>query len=240
MSTTVKPTPVEEWLSKSQEPEAPTGASLRVTVVYGSSKGESNAASWLAKDILEAIGSEMPGRLQVAEFHLPDMKIAPCYNCYGGGGHACAYPCDRNDVEHKLYDKDDEMPKIHERLIEGDVLIIAADSRWGGLNNFVQRFLERMNPFPAQVALDKPALHNKVACLAVVGDSPMPVVGQLMTALNASGFAFPCYGYVAWNIPRMASKESVKAAFEKSTAVHNDVSLVAADLVRFAKLLKGV
>ena len=149
-------------------------------------------------------------------------------------------PCDINDVQSKIYDKQDDMLKIHERLIEGDVLLLVADVRWGGLNHHVQHFVERLNPFPNSASEKHPLLKNKVAGVVVVGDSPFSVAGQLMAALNASGFAFPCCGYVAWSMPRLAPKEAVRQAYDKSQAVKTDISLVASDLIRFSNMLKGV
>ena len=230
------PVSVREWLSKSAPAD---GSAVRLVVVHGSGAQEHNAGRWIASEIVDKIKTEMP-MTGIAEFNLPDMHIASCSGCYGGGGRACAFPCDRNDGQKEIHDTSDELVKIQERILDGDILLLVADSRWGGLNHHVQRFIERMNSLANRAASGRPLLKNKVAGIVVVGDSPLPTAGQLMMSLNAFGFAFPQYAYVAWSIPRLATHEACQQAFKQAQAVHSDAKLVGSDLIRFAKLLKGI
>jgi hypothetical protein len=151
----------------------------------------------------------------------------------------CLDPCDRNDIESDIYRADDGMLSLYDQIRSSDIMVLATDVRWSGLNHYTQRFLERLNPFVNLAAAGKPALTKKVAGVVVAGDGALALTGPLMSTLSAVGFSFPRYAYAAWHTPRSVSNETAKAAYLKANAVHEDLSLLGQDLVTFAKLLKG-
>lgn len=234
----VGPISVDEYLGEVVKGEpTPEENAPRLLVIVGSSPDEQNASEWMADEAVGIMKKEY--RVEVARYALPKLRVHACVNCYGGGGRVCMHPCDRNDIESDIYRADDQMLTVYDQMLSADALLVATDVRWGGFNHYVQRFLERLNPFVNQAAAGKPVLKKKVAGVIVAGDGAVSLAGTAMAALNAVGYAFPRYGYVAWHIPRTAPGEQVKVAFERSKAVHEDLRLLAGDLMDTAKRFRG-
>lgn len=228
------PIPVNEWLKKAQTP----AEGLKLVSITGTTSDENNAGDWITAEVIEGIKKEAHDT-RVASYSLPDLKVYPCHGCFGGGNHVCTGTCDRNDIESSLYRPEDAMIRVYEKIRECDILLVTADARWGGLNHLVQRFLERMTPFANASAAGRNTNPDKLAGIITTGDGSLNVAGQLMAALNAFGFSFPRYAFVAWHVPRLSSRESVQQAYEQSQAVHKDAELLAASLAKYASLLKG-
>lgn len=226
----------EEQPVKKASP-TPSDGAPKALVITGSTPEENNVSEWMADEAVEAMKHH--GEVEIARYALPKLRIHPCVGCYGGGGRMCMHPCDRNDIESDIYRPDDQMSTLYDQMLAADMLLLATDVRWSGLNHFVQRFTERLNPFVNQAAAGKPVLKKKVAGLIVVGDGSVAAAGLLMSTLNAVGYAFPRYAYAAWHIPRGVSAEQTKSAYEKSRAVHEDLRLLAEDLMDYSKSLRG-
>lgn len=229
------PISVEEFISKAGP--TPSDNALKLLVVGSALPEEKLVSDWMADEAVEAMKEK--AEVEVARYSLPKLRIHPCVGCYGGGGRTCMHLCDRNDIESDIYRPDDQMGTLYEQMIAADILLIATDVRWSGLNHYTQRFLERLDPFVNQAAVGKPVLRKKVAGVIIVGDGGVQLAGSLMSTLNAVGYAFPRYAFTAWHIPRGTSAEQVRSAYEKSKAVHDDLQLMAEDLMDYAKTLRG-
>lgn len=230
------PISVDEFLGKAAS-VTPSAGAPRLLVVVSSTPEESLASEWMADEVVENMQGR--GEVEVARYCLPKLRIHPCVGCYGGGGRVCMHLCDRNDIESDIYRPDDSMVTLYDQMIAADMLLLATDVRWSGLNHYTQRFFERLDPFANQASIGKPVLKKKVAGVVIVGDGAVEGAGRAMTTLNAIGYAFPRHGYAAWHVPRITKAEQVKAAFQKSTAVHEDLRLLAEDLMDYAKTLRG-
>lgn len=228
------PISVEDFINKASP--SPSDQAIKAMVITSARSDEPNASSWMAEEATQLLRD---AHVEVATYSLTGTRIHPCVGCYGGGGRVCMHPCDRNDIESDIFQPNDGMGVLYEQLIATDILILATDVRWGGLNHYTQRFIERLNPFVNQAAAGKPLIKDKLAGLLIVGDGALSVTGQLMMALNAVGFIFPRYGYSAWHVPRSASADATKAAFEKSTSVHHNTQLLVADCVSAVKGMRG-
>jgi multimeric flavodoxin WrbA len=228
------PITVDEFLAKADPPSSEQP--IRLLVVLGSSPDEQNVSEWMAD---EAIAACKAHSVEVAKYHLPKLRVHPCVNCYGGGGRVCMHPCDRNDIESDIYRPDDQMQTIYDQMIAADMLLVATDVRWSGINHYTQRFFERLNPFVNQAAAGKPLLKKKVAGVIVVGDGAVAVAGIAMSVLNAVGYSLSQYGYAAWHVPRSVSADQAKAAYERSKAVHDDVRLLSEGMLDYTTRLRG-
>ena len=215
----------------------PSEQAFKLLVVVSSKPEENNVSEWMVDEAVQHIKTRHA--VEVARYALPKLRVHACIGCYGGGGRVCMYPCDRNDIESDIYRPDDQMAELYEQMLAADALLVATDVRWSGLNHLTQRFLERLDPFVNQAAAGKPLLKKKVAGLIIAGDGGVAVAGQMMSTLNAVGYAFPRYAYAAWHIPRGATSAQVKGAYEKSSAVHEDLRLLADDIMDYARCIKG-
>lgn len=210
---------------------------VKALVVVSSLPEENNASEWMADELTEELKAK--GGVDVARYALPKLRVHACVGCYAGGGRVCMDPCDRNDIESDIYRADDGMLGLYDQIRQCDIFVLATDVRWAGLNHLTQRFLERLNPFVNMAAVGKPMLKKKTAGVVIAGDGSQALAGKVMATLNAVGFSFPRFAYAAWHIPRMASAETTQAAYQKSKEVHEDLRLLAEDLMDYAKLLRG-
>lgn len=229
----VKPIPVDDYMAS----PTPSDNALKLLVVVSSKPDDGNVSEWMADEVVAEVKGSFS--VEVARYALPSVRVHACVGCYGGGGRVCMYPCDRNDIESDIYRPDDQMGTLYEQMLAADALLVATDVRWSGLNHYTQRFFERLDPFVNQAAAGKPILRKKVAGLVIAGDGGVALAGSMMSTLNAVGYAFPRYAYAAWHIPRGASAAQVKSAYDKSKAVHEDLRLLAHDLMGYAKSLRG-
>lgn len=230
--------PVEEWeeMQKSDVPTSNEGK-VKVLVVYGSSPEEDGVSTLIAQEAVETM--KTLGEIDVAEVVLPKTRIAPCVGCFGGGGRTCVYPCDRNDIESDIYDPRDGMLPVYEKMQVADVLVLATDVRWCGVNHYTQRFIERLDALVNQRSLGEPVIRNKVAGLVVVGEGSMEAAGRLMSALNAVGYSFPSAAYTAWDLHRNVTGEAAQKEFLTDEVVHNDTRLMAEELMKLARAVQG-
>lgn len=210
---------------------------LKLMVVVGSTDEEKNAASWLASEAAALFMKAAPNT-EIATFELPKLRVHACSGCYGGG-RVCMMPCDRNDIESDIYRPDDGMIPLYEKMQEADMLVLAVDARWGGVNHYMQKFLERLNPFVNEAAHGRELLVNKVGGVIIVGEGASGVAGKVLATLNAVGYALPRYALTPWHIPHAATREQVKSAFDKSKAVHDDLELMVESMVKLTKHLRG-
>lgn len=232
-----KPIPVRDIIRKGPSPEAGGDSVLKLVVVSCADRGEPSAIHLVVDEVLSKIRAAAR-EAEVAKVYLPNTKIHGCVGCFSGGGRVCGFPCDRNSIESDIYKPDDGMLGVYDKIIDADALLLAADSRWGSVDHHTQRFIERLTPFPNLAAQGRPMLKRKVAGIVTVGDNALSTAGALMAALNAVGFAFPNYAYVAWNVPRSATVRITQDAFEQSKAVHDNAALLARDLVHFVRTAK--
>lgn len=225
------PIPVEEFLKSSN------GQPAKLLLLVSSTPDENNVSEWMADEFAEIVKKK--DQVEVARYALPKLRISPCVGCYAGGGRTCMDPCDRNSIESDIYAPNDQMMVLYDQMREADMMVIATDIRWGGLNHVTQRFLERLNPFVNMAAVGKPMLKKKVGGVLTAGVGAEGLAANLLLALNSVGFALPKTAFTSWHVPRTATPDLAKSAYEKSKQVHDSLELMATSLVDYSKLLRG-
>lgn len=222
--------PVKEWMEKAEKdpsvkparPEAKDKKGPAILVIVSAGKDEDSAVSWVA----EALTKSLPGA-EVAEYHLPSLKISPCSGCYAAGGRVCQGLCDRNDVESDIFVANDSMPVLTEKMEACDAVLIVSDVRSGGANHGVQRFLERLHPYRRP---SDQRLRGKWASGFFVGPSAEVIGHSVIGALTSLGFRSP--GPVgSWALPHEVAQDDARRIFQKSDALKGVIARVASNLI---------
>ena len=99
-------------------------------------------------------------------------------------------------------DDDDEWPAIHDRILESEILIIAAPTWVGRPSSIAQRALERLDALMSEMDDDdRPLAFGKVAGVVVTGneDGAHHVISEISGALVDIGFTIPAQAWTYWN-----------------------------------------
>ncbi|TDN92053.1 NAD(P)H-dependent oxidoreductase [Microbacterium sp. BK668] len=104
-------------------------------------------------------------------------------------------------VEHDMGDGD-EWPRIRERVLAADILVLATPTWVGHLSSIAQRVLERLDADISETDDEgRQVMAGKVAVAVVVGneDGAHAIIADLFQGLNDVGFTVPAAGAVYWN-----------------------------------------
>jgi multimeric flavodoxin WrbA len=121
----------------------------------------------------------------------------------------------------------DEWPKIRQRILDADILVLATPVWLGHPSSVAQRVLERLDAELSNTDdAGRPVMVGKVAVVAVVGneDGAHKIVADCFQGLNDIGYTIPAHGCTYWNGEAMQSKDyqdldEVPEAVAKATAV---------------------
>ncbi len=120
----------------------------------------------------------------------------------------------------------DEWPKVRQRILDCDIVVLATPVWVGHPSSMAQRVLERLDAELSNTDDEgRPVMVGKVATVAVVGneDGAHKVVADMFQGLNDIGFSIPSQGCTYWNGEAMQSKDyndldEVPEAIAKTTA----------------------
>jgi multimeric flavodoxin WrbA len=96
----------------------------------------------------------------------------------------------------------DQWPRLRQKVVNTDILVMATPTWMGHLSSVAQRVLERLD---AELSISDDngvkALTGKIAVPVVVGneDGAHAIIAALAQALNDVGFTIPAQGSTYWN-----------------------------------------
>lgn len=96
----------------------------------------------------------------------------------------------------------DEWPKIRQKLLEADILVLATPVWLGHPSSVAQRVLERLDAELSNTDdAGRPAMVGKVAIVGVVGneDGAHKTVADMFQGLNDIGYTIAAQGSTYWN-----------------------------------------
>lgn len=99
-------------------------------------------------------------------------------------------------------DPADEWPRLHEKLLAAQILVIATPTWLGRPSSIAQRVLERMDAMMSETdEQDRPVAYNRVAGVVVTGneDGAHHVISEVTGALNDIGYTIPGQAWTYWN-----------------------------------------
>ncbi|BBX04217.1 flavodoxin [Mycolicibacterium moriokaense] len=134
----------------------------------------------------------------------------------------------------------DEWPRIREKLLECDILVLATPVWLGHPSSVAQRVLERLDAELSNTDdAERPVMVGKVALVAVVGneDGAHKVVADCFQGLNDIGYTIPAQGCTYWNGEAMQSGD-YKDLDEVPEAVASTTAAAARNAAHLATVLR--
>jgi multimeric flavodoxin WrbA len=96
----------------------------------------------------------------------------------------------------------DEWPRIREKIVGAEILVIVTPTWLGKPSSVAQRVLERMDAMLAETDDEnRPIAYNRVAGVVVTGneDGAHHVISEISGALGDIGFTIPGQSWTYWN-----------------------------------------
>jgi multimeric flavodoxin WrbA len=120
----------------------------------------------------------------------------------------------------------DEWPKIRQKILDSDILVLSTPVWVGHPSSVAQRVLERLDAELSNTDdAGRPVMVGKVAIVAVVGneDGAHKIIADMFQGLNDIGFSIAAQGGTYWNGEAMQTKDykdldEVPEAVAKTTA----------------------
>lgn len=166
---------------------------LKILGISTSGRGRDSNTYYLMKAAFDQIkDKDVEKEIIVAS----ELNLRPCEHHYSMNARMCVHPCLITRI-----DKDDEMVKIYDGILNSDIVIFSTPIYWGNHSHLMQLIIERLNSLEnANSVHGQILIKNKVAGIMVLGheDGYQHVVGCLMNFLTALGMIFPPYAYAAW------------------------------------------
>ncbi len=135
----------------------------------------------------------------------------------------------------------DEWPALRQRVLDADVLVVAAPIWMGHPSSVTQQVLERLDADIAETDdQGRPIMSGKVAAIAVVGneDGAHHVVAEVAQGLNDVGFTLAAGAGTYWVGEAMGSVD-YQDLDETPEKVASQNSALAANTAHLARLLKA-
>lgn len=140
---------------------------------------ESSNTAELAEVVAEALRER---QVEVTEVRLADHELKPGVETDMGEG--------------------DQWPRIHDQILESEILVVATPTWIGRPSSIAQRMLERMDAMIAETDdEERPVAYNRVAGVVVTGneDGAHHVISEVAGALGDIGFTIPGQAWTYWN-----------------------------------------
>jgi len=134
----------------------------------------------------------------------------------------------------------DEWPKIRQKIMDADILIMATPTWVGQMSSEALRAIERLDAELSEVDEGgRLSTYPRVAAVAIVGneDGAHKITADVLQGLNDLGFTFAANAATYWNGEAMHSTDYIDLKeIPKEVASAN--AMVAANTAHLARLLK--
>lgn len=135
----------------------------------------------------------------------------------------------------------DEWPKVRQKILEADIVVIGTPIWMGQPSSVAKRVLERLDAFLSETDdMSRTPLYGKVAVVAVVGneDGAHHCHAEIFQALNDVGFSIPAGGGTYWVGEAMGDVD-YKDLKKPSEKTRHTTRLMAANAVHLALQLRN-
>jgi multimeric flavodoxin WrbA len=133
----------------------------------------------------------------------------------------------------------DEWPRIHEKLLAAEILVVATPTWLGRPSSVAQRVLERMDAMISEQDDEgRPVAYNRVAGVVVTDneDGAHHVISEISGALADIGYTIPGQAWTYWNRGPGPGKQYLECE-EGHEWSHSTGRTAAANLVAVAEAL---
>ena len=134
----------------------------------------------------------------------------------------------------------DEWPRIRQKLLAADILVLSTPVWVGHPSSIAQRVLERLDAELSNTdGAGRPVMVGKVAVVAVVGneDGAHKIIADMFQGLNDIGFSIPAQGGTYWVGEAMQSTD-YKDLDEVPAPVAKTTAALARNAVHLATVLR--
>ncbi|GAA1351738.1 flavodoxin family protein [Saccharothrix algeriensis] len=134
----------------------------------------------------------------------------------------------------------DQWPRIRERILAADILLLSTPTWVGHPSSVAQRVMERLDAELSETDdQGRPSMYGKVAVVAVVGneDGAHKIIADCFQALDDIGFTIPASGGTYWNSEAMNPKDYIELEQTPDPVAATNKKL-ASNAAHLARLLK--
>lgn len=161
------------------------GAKFDVLLINGSSHRANNTGTLasLAEEELKSKG------MSYRRYNLNELNINHCWCCYTMRDSACTYPC---------RDQLDDVPALHEMMINSKAVIIASPINWNNMSARLKDFLDRLTSIQNVYLLKKPRLvQGKVVGILITGheDGAAKTAMEIFLYFEQLGYILAPFGF---------------------------------------------
>jgi multimeric flavodoxin WrbA len=135
----------------------------------------------------------------------------------------------------------DEWPRIREKVLAADILLLSTPVWLGHPSSIAQRVLQRLDAeLSNKDDSGRPVLAGKVAVVSVVGneDGAHKAIADLFQSLNDIGYSVPAQGSTYWNGAAMESTD-YNDLDEVPEAVASATAAAARNAAHLARVLRS-
>lgn len=161
------------------------GKKFDVLLINGSSHRGHNT------DVMAGIAEQALKKQNVSyrRFNLNELEIRHCWCCYSIRDSACTYPC---------RDQLDDMPALHEMILDAKAVIIASPINWNNMSARLKDFLDRLTSIQNQIMLNNEApTAGKVFGVLINGheDGAVKTAMDIFLYFQQMGYIFAPFGF---------------------------------------------
>ncbi len=161
------------------------GKKFDILLINGSSHSGHNT------DIMASIAEHALKKRNVSYriFNLNELEIRHCWCCYSMRDSACTYPC-RNQL--------DDMPALHEMIIDAKAVIIASPINWNNMSARIKDFLDRLTCIQNLYLLNKAGpTTGKIVGILINGheDGAVKTMMDIFLYFQQMGYILAPFGF---------------------------------------------
>ncbi|MFA5247126.1 MAG: NAD(P)H-dependent oxidoreductase [Candidatus Micrarchaeia archaeon] len=202
------------------------GEKLDVLLVNGSSHKAHNTSS-----LVDVAEDELKRRkLRYRRIDLNQVNVQHCWCCYSMGNKQCTYPC-RNQL--------DEMPKLHEMLLNSKAVIVASPINWNNMSARLKDFLDRLTCIQNLPLLGKESpTAGKAVAILVNGheDGAMKTALDIFVYFQQMGYVLVPYGFAYRTHGAGRDAKTDNAFFKNDAFTKGQVVNVVGNLAEFIRM----
>ncbi|MFZ2390701.1 MAG: flavodoxin family protein [Minisyncoccales bacterium] len=205
---------------------------LRLLGISTSARGKESNSYYLMKLAFDSLKDDtVEKEIIVAS----ELKLRPCNHHYSIDAKMCVHPCLITQM-----DKEDEMVKIYDGILNADIVIFSTPIYWGNHSQLMQLIIERLNSLEnANSTHHQVLVKNKIGGLMILGheDGYQHVAGGLMNFLTEMGLIFPPQAYAAWVGESDENTKTDRNKIENDKAIKEIFIDLVENTVNFAKAI---
>lgn len=168
-------------------------------------------------------------KISYKRFNLNELNIDHCWHCYSMKSSACTYPC---------RDQFDDMPALHEMLLQSKAVIIASPINWNNMSARLKDFLDRLTSIQNVCLTKKESWGSgKIVGILINGheDGAMKTAMDIFIYFQQMGFVLAPHGIAYKTHGAEHNTKEDNEYFRKSKNLKRDVEGVVGNVCEMLK-----